>query len=357
MISGVHISSSEMVINKDDIKKNRLPKLIKNQIVNAKVMDLLPRGRARIMVDGKLITAKAAMLLTPGEEVQLKVVQEKDEIVLKLVGPVRKMTAGQVASLVSFFSKNESIPNIASAVSETRLAQVKNLLMEIALKSDQPDKAFLPRLIEKGGISLENKIARVILENTSQSQLKPILANLQEQDIKAGILKELFTAGAQKSVGMKSMAAFSEALENFQLLNHHSSDSGRFLLPFPVFSESAFRFGQLLIDTGDSGKKNSKDGDKLINISFLLDMTRLGPLRADFSILKKEISGRFLMSDQGICDHINALIPELKTSLGQKEYRVRQIECSVARPEQIQPGSLIETLMKSGDDRILNIVV
>ena len=353
MITGVHISSSEMVINKDDSKKNSLPKLIQNQVVNAKVINLLPHGKAQLQVNGKMVLAKTAMMLTPGEEVQLKVIQEKDAIVLRLIGPGQKMTTSQITSLVSFFSKNESIPDITG----TRLTQVKNLLMEMSLKSGQPDTDFLPRLIQKSGLVMEKKIAQILMSGKSSADIKIALNVLLEQDVKANIFKEMFNAGPGKSDALKTIAVFSETLENFQLLNHHSSESGRYLLPFPIFSESAFRFGQLLIDTGDKTKSGGKDNDKLINISFLLDMTRLGPLRADFSILKQEITGRFLLSDQDTCDYVRALMPDLKDQLADREYHVRQIECALAKKEEVQPGSLIEALVKAGDDQVLNIVV
>ncbi|MFH2093672.1 MAG: hypothetical protein ABIJ31_15035 [Pseudomonadota bacterium] len=353
MISGVHISSSEMVINKEDSKKNILPQFVKNQVVTAKVISLLPHGKAQLLINGSVVVAKTAMLLTPGEEAQLKVVQQKDALVLKLIGPVQKMTTSQIASLVSFFSKNESMPDISGI----RLTQVKHLLMEMSLKSDKPDIDFLPRLIDKSGLVMEKKIARVLLNDKSSADIKTTLNALLEQDVKANIFKELFNTGLGKSETLKTASAFFESLENFQLLNHHSSESGRYLLPFPVFSESAFRFGQLLINTGDTGKSGGKDTDRVINISFLLDMTRLGPLRADFSILKQEITGRFVFCDQATCDYMSTLLYDLKAHLADRKYQVRQIECILAPKEAIQAGSLIESLIRTSDDQVLNIVV
>jgi len=354
MITGVHISSSEMVIKNVDGKKASLPQFTKNQVIKAKVLGFLPNGKAQLLVNGKTISAKTTMLLTPGEEVQLKVVQEKDAIILKLIGPIQKMTTSQISSLIGFFSKNEGIPDI----SQNRLSQVNALLTQIALKSDQADDDFLPRLIEKSGLVMEKKMAQILLSDKPLSQIKANLNQLFDQDIKANILKELSNAGPGRMETLKTVAAFSETLENFQLLNHSSSESGRVLLPFPIFSESSFRFGQLLIDTGENKEdKTGKDNDRVINISFLLDMTRLGPLRADFSILKQEISGRFIFCDDDTCDYVKTLIPALKVQLNERQYQVRQIECCVAKQEDIQPSSLIETLVKASDDRVLNIVV
>ena len=341
MISGVHISSSEMVINKDSSKKDSLPKFKKNQIINAKVIQLLPQGKALLLVKGQKLVAKTALLLKPGEEVQLKVLEQKTAILLKLIGPVR------------FFSKNEAIPDIT----RTKMPGVKELFYDMALKSDKPDETFLPKLLEKSGLVWEKKLARILLGNQSSSDIKDNMDILLKQDVKGNILKNLLIADPQKFESMKMAASFLETIENFQLLNHHSSDSGRFLLPFPIFSDQVFSFGQLLIDTGDKTKTNNKDADKVIHISFLLNMTKLGPLRADFSILKKEITGRFLLKDDETCKYVSSKIFELTTGLAKIEYHVRKIECNTAKKEEIQQSSFIESLVTSSDGHVLNIVI
>ncbi|MBU1340098.1 MAG: hypothetical protein KKE44_00385 [Proteobacteria bacterium] len=353
MISGIHVSSSEIVINKDDGKKKVLPEFNKNQIIQAKILKLLPEGKALLLVDGQKVIAKTALLLKPGEEVQLKVIAQKDAIILKLIEPVQKMTPQQISSLVRFFSKNESTPDISQA----KIAKVKDLLYSMALKSDKPDAAFLPRLIDKSGMVWEKKAAQVLLSNLSSQNMKSGLDNLLNQDLKGNILKELLTADPGKFEALKMAASFSETIENFQLLNHQNSDSGRFLLPFPILGEQGFSFGQLLIDTGDKSKNDNKEGDKVIHISFLLNMTRLGPLRADFSIFKKEITGRFLLNDDDTCQYVKSKIPELKTGLESIEYHVRQIDCMTAKKEDIQQSCFIETLVKANDDQVLNIVI
>jgi len=353
MITGIHVSSSEMIINKDDGNKNSLPKFKKNQIINAKVLQLLPQGKAQLLVNGQKVVAKTALLLKPGEEVQLKVLEQKADIILKLMGPVQKMTARQVSSLVSFFSRNESIPDITGR----KITSVKEILYDMALKSDKPDKTFLPKLIEKSGMIWEKKVARLILDNKSSSDIKTGLDILLKQDIKGNLLKELLMADPQKSDELKGAASFSKTIENFQLLNQQSSDSGRFLLPFPILNEGAFSFGQLLIDTGAKTKTNNKGDDKVIRISFLLDMTRLGPLRADFSILKKEITGRFLFKDDDTCKYVKSKICELTTRLAKSEYHVHQIECHTAEKEEIQHSSFVESLVRDRDDSVLSVVI
>ena len=353
MISGIHVSSSEVVIQRGEGKKNTPPSFVKGQVVHAKVLELLPQGSARLLINNRSVTAKTAMLLKPGEEIQLRVLEEKETILLKLMGPVQKMSTSQISSLVRFFPGNESLADVA----RIHIPRVKDLLHDLALKSRRADKDFLPRLIEKIGMTLENKTARLLQGQMSLPDLKQSLSVLLNQDVKALIQKEVFMAGTDHPESLSMAASFSEALENFQLLNHHSSESGRFLLPFPVFSEDVFRFGQLFIDTGGKNRNEESFADKLIRISFLLDMSLLGPLRADFSILKKEISGRFLLNDEDTCEYVRSMIPELKERLNAIDYKIRKIDCRTGDKTGIQPADFIETLLKADSDRVLNIVI
>lgn len=352
MIGGVHISSSEMVINKDDGKKSNLPRFVKNQVVKALVKGALPDGKTELIVNGRTISAKTAMLLSPGEEVELKVVQEKDAIVLKLIGPARNLTPGKISSLISSLSKNDTFPDI----SEKTSARIGELLSSLSLKSGKPDIDFLPRLIENSGLMFEKKISRILTTDMSGSKVKSALNQMAEQDLKPVLMQELLSAGPDRSQLMRGVAVFSDMLENLQLLNHQQSDSGRYILPFPIFGESAFRFGQLLIDTGEQHKKKDGKTNKIINVSFLLNMTQLGPMRADFSFLNQETSGRFLFCAQETCDYIIALLPKLKTQLARHGYQVSRIDVKVAQPEEVQPSSLINEMVKSDKKHVLNIV-
>ncbi len=238
MISGIHVSSSEIVIQMMEGKKNAPPSFVKGQIVHAKVLELLPHGSARLLINNRTVTVKTAMLLKPGEEIQLKVLEEKEGVLLKFMGPAQKMTTSQVSSLIRFFPGNESLAD----VSRIAIPRVKDLLHDLALKSGKADTDFLPRLIEKIGMSLENKTAKLLQGRMALPELKQSLSVLLNHDVKALIQKEVFMAEPGHPESLNMAASFSETLENFQLLNHHSSESGRFLLPFPVFSEDVFRF-------------------------------------------------------------------------------------------------------------------
>ncbi len=356
MIGGIHISSSEMVVQKDGLKKNSITSLTKDQLITAKVLKLLPHGKALLQIGGQAVSVRTNLLLASGEEVQLKVQEKSDEIVLKLIAPAQKIPTRQISSLVRFFSKND----LLSDLSKLDIPAIKDLMHEMALKSEKSDPEFLSKLIEKNGLLFEKKIKQIIQQTISDPNIKAGINNdlqsLLNQNLKGAVLNELITPGRDVEV-TRTMTTFLDTMENFQQLNHQSSETGRHLLPFPIFSESAFRFGQLLIDTGSRNHTDEKKADKVIQISFLLDMSNLGPLRADFSILKKAITGKFLLADDQTTAYLNSMIPELKKRLAKINYELKNIECYTAKLEELDKNCLIESLVKSYDNNVLSIIV
>lgn len=354
MISGIHLSSSEVLISRGQGKAQAIPLFVKDQIVPAKVLDVLSQGNARLLINNRVLTAKTDMLLRPGEEIRLKVLDEKDSVILKLVGPVQKITLSQISSLIRFFSGKES----AMDISRMNMQGMKDLLFDISLKSGDANSDFLPDLMEKIGLNFEHKLTGLFDMQGSSKDIQQALSLLFKQNLKALIQKELFLAGPDQPVGNDMAASLSELLENLQILNHQGGEAGRYLLPLPVFSGDIFRFGQLFIDTGGkSGSEPESPSDRLIQVSFLLDMSHLGPLRADFSILKKEISGRFFFKDQDICHYVQSMLPDLRERLEKRDYSVREIRCFSDEKTGLEPFNLIERLLKAGSDRVLNIVI
>lgn len=261
-------------------------------------------------------------------------------------------TAFQSFSLVKIFQG-------LNALSQTREPVLNDILMGLSLKSDVRDDQFLPQIIKNMGLSFEKKLAAGLEDAPDKKTVAHVIKQLAGQDLKAASLS---LAGMEndpsKTTALKHI---SDALDNFAQLNVKSGDSGqsqdgaRFLLPFPVRREDGFDFGQLMVDTGKTGTANT--GKKMLSISFLLNMTALGPLRADFSILDKTIAGRFLLENQATCDYLTPKISDLRQCLSGIGYRAGNIDCRVARPEQIAPTSLMLSMKATDDMQGLNIVV
>ncbi|MBU0973103.1 MAG: hypothetical protein KKC20_20840 [Proteobacteria bacterium] len=353
MISKIHISPPEIVVHKETGPSITAPVFKDNQVVTAKVQGLLAQGKARLLIDGQPVIAKTGLLLKPGEELRLKVVEQKDTVLLKLLEPQQPTGTKQLVFLIRSLARNNAWPEIA----RSKIPDLAAILQKTALQSGKRDDAFLPRLLENNGLLLEKKMASLLKVQEQGQPVRAGLDQLLKQDLKGVLLNQLTREMTRNGGGQKTVTRFLDTLENFQLLNSQTSESGRYLIPFPVSVGSDLNFGQLLIDTGEKKQGQNQENQKIIRVSFLLDMTQMGPVRADFSILKKAITGRFLLNDDDICGYVKNRIPELKARLEKIDYSVGNIDCLTADSAQIQPNTLMESLFQNQDDSVVNIVI
>ena len=356
MILNVQISSPELTFQKETGKPYPLSNLKKGQLVTAKVMSVLSQNKARLLVSGQLVTAKTNLPLAPGAELALEVTQNKEGLSFRLspasVLPSTSSTdSGISGSLVRSFGH---IHGGLSELGKTQAPDIKNILQNIALKSGSRNDQFLPNLLENMGLALENKI-NTALTGSQGAAVQQMMDEMAKQDLKAAILS--YTVLETDDGASTAMRGLSNALESFQQLNSQTGDANRFLLPFPVLVGEQFDFGQLLIDTGKKGAAGEENENRVIKIAFLMSLTALGNIRADFSILKKAITGRFLLEDRETRDYLNALVPELKHRLSLIDYEVRKIECQVAAPRELSSDALIQSVIEPLENSGFNLVI
>jgi hypothetical protein len=352
VIGGIHISPSDIILRKETVKNSVFSSLKPDQKVDATVLKVLSENKALVLITGEKVIIKSPFLLTEGEKLQVNLLKEEENQPLRVVSSSESKISGKLASLIKLVSKSNPFASLSKA-DNTELLE---LLKSISLKSDKTDKNYLPRLLDKSGILFEQK-AVDLLKQAKGIKLNQEVANILKSDIKGYVLNQLQSAASQNQGTLKVFSEYSANIENFQTLNAQSSDTGKYLIPFPVFANDSFTFGQLLIDLGNSTEeKKQENKERVINISFLLNMSKLGALRADFSIYKKAISGAFNLSSKEVCDFVEAMLPELKERLAKIEYLVHNIECKVVLKEDLSSTSFIESFTQK-EDRVLSIIV
>lgn len=356
MIRGIHITSSKIVLSENSTENIKGFFLKDGQVVTARVVELLSGNRAVFMINGRQVHVKTALPFTVGEQVPLQVAQKDARFVLELLPSNSQKAEMPSGHINRVFIKNMIWPEISKDNAKT----LYRFLETISLKSGKPDQALLARLIEKGGLLFESKTAQLFtqtVQNQSLQGLKDPLASLVNQDMKGLALSELLSA-EPGSAGKRTMDALIDMLETFQQISRQGSDAGRTILPLPFLSDSVFKFGQLLIDTGKPDTKTgSPKKEKLTRVSFFLEMSRLGALRADFSILNKTLSGRFLLSDPKTCQWVESCIPELEDRLSKVKFTLQNVTCETVSSEKLDKNCLIESLAKDQEYSVLNIVV
>jgi hypothetical protein len=352
VISGIHISPSDLIVKKEALNNAAFSSLKKNQKTEVTILKVFSETKAQVLIAGKKVIIKSPFLLTEGEKLQVNILKAGDNQNFKIVSPDDNKLSDKFVSLIKLISKS----NPFVGLSKTDNTELLEMIKSISLKSDKADKNFLPHLFNKSGILFEQKIS-TLFRQTNELSFKQELLNIFKNDIKGYVLSLLQSSDHQSAGNMKALFEYSSNIESYQVLNAQSSDAGKYLIPFPAFFNEAFSFGQLFMDLGDSEEKQKAKGkDRIINVSFLLNMSNIGGLRADFSIYKKEISGVFNLSSVEVCNYFTKMLPQLKDNLLKIEYMVRNIECKVVSKEEISPTALIESFIK-GEDRLLNIII
>ncbi len=378
-ISAVQIASSKMTVVSEKGQAAAFLGRENNRTVQAKVLQVLPPDQARLLINGQKISVKTRVPLHAGEEILLKVQAQKGGYVLRLTGPSLSGKAVKPDLLLQFFSRPETL----STLFRTDQTQLSDILERMALQSSRRDDAFLPRLMDKGGLLLEKKLAAVLQQQDpasatrgadrqltgqqvqgkqgqqgqlpSEHQVAKLLDSVMAEDFKGAVLKQALSPGIGTEAKSSGAAGLLQTLENLQLLNNQSADSGRYILPFPVLADAGFTLGQLLVDVGED--KDSGPEKKMVRVSLLLDMSRLGPVRADVSILDKAITGRFLLENEETRAFVASMIPVLKKQMADIDFQLLKMDCQVAAPADIAPNCLMETLFSGNDDQVLHIVI
>jgi hypothetical protein len=321
-------------------------KFVKNEIVNGKVLKSFSLKNVLLLIKGKRIMAKTHMPLRQGSIISLKVEEVHPSPVLKLLGIQNKNIETVNTSMILTALKDNLWKSIIENIDYCMLPDndkklFKELIDHISKKLFlKPDPDVLRELVDKSGIGWEAKLKEIITSKTNYSK-----ANINE--LVTGDLKGLGSKFISLMEGQSDLfERFVSTIKNIQLLNQLGLEQERkIFIPIPFqFPDGFFTIGQLLIHFDEDNKKDGdgKEKDKdFFRISFLLEMSNLGPLRADLVVKQKQINGRFLIVEEKTKNIIEKQLPSLIKTLEKKGFVIPHFECHMKEPLEIK-----ETLIK-----------
>ena len=378
------VSSSEVVLDRGPKGAPGFKQLVKNETVTAKVLRVVSDRRALLMINGRKVYAKTFLPLQPGQDIFLKVQQTGARQVLKFMGRSGDVPGVDQRILIGSFGKarpyvilsqlldglKPSLERGLKAPLESglkpllktggpelteRLTVLDRLTTSMGLKTGTPAAGFLQRLISGSGLLWESKLASALLQE--QMPAPAAIDALVGGDLKALTLQLLSGADTLPEHLTEQLKGILNGLEQHQLLNQHLIDSvGRCLLPIPVLWPSTLKFGQLLLDLGKKKAGGSRE-NQVVTVSFLLSLSRLGRLRADFSVLKKGISGAFGVANEENRALVSSRLPELKQRLQAHGFTIYDISCLVLSPERLSETSLVNQAVAPSSEGMLNLVI
>lgn len=360
------ISSGRVTVDPSAENPKPLAALRLNAAVTATVMQTLSARQVQLAIAGQRVVADTYLPLQPGSRLLLQVVQTDPTPVLKILEaagpqPPEDMPAMRTLALAGDpFARLSHLLTPAGRLpgqpdgQGAGLDGLTRLIATLALKSAEPDAALLQRLILNGGMGWEGKLAAVMRRNPVPAPER--IRQMAAQDLKAAALQllEEIAGDGQARVRVEN---FLEGLETLQLLNRHVADkAGRFILPLPVLWDDGLQFGQLLLDLNRDAGGEGPAAEKVTRVSLLLTLSRLGPLRGDFGIWQKTVSGTFGVADAETARLISNELPRLAQALHRSGFSVGRIDCRVLGLATLASTSLAEEVLCGGGSG-LNLVV
>jgi len=362
-ISHILASSSEVRVKKPDGGKASLPNLKEGQIIEARVDRAVDGRQARLLIQGKSFLARTYVPLNAGDTILLKVtqtgtqprfelLQAKDGGLLFLPKRSFEMLGRPgLSGLLSKIMKHLGRPGQGRQLHEP----LHTLVRSLSMGPNPSDPSILSSVIQKSGLTWESKLRNLLADNRSLSA--PAARDIINGDLKALMMRIAMNPSKDTEVIIDPARAFTEGIEQLQLLNSHSSqESGKYLLSLPVFWDGAFKFGQILIDLGKEESSGRDQSDRMISVSMLLEMSNLGNVRVDFTLLKDAVNGALGVENAEIKSFVESQLPTLVENLQQNAFTVQHISCRVIEPQILSTTALTDELIRF-DEGVLNIVI
>lgn len=367
-ISHILATSSEVRLDKKVEPKDPLSHLKKGQIVEARVDQTYSSRKARLMIQGKAVSAQTHLPLQTGQQMLLRVIQAGAHPRFQMVETSRGdflhlpsdllQTLNRLGSdtiLSRLFTPITEAGSVSGFLHDTEaFERMDRLLASISEMADQPDRHAVKSYINQSGLTWENKL--VSLLNTQKPLPPALVQRLIEGDLKA--LSLLITQSSEeKAPLLEEIHTYLEDLESLQLLNSRVyKASGRYFIPLPILVDERIRFGQMLLDLGKDTASDAERKDQILRVSLLLEMSTLGHLQVELSILKNAITGMIDVEDTAAQARIDDQLPQLVEKLNRSGFHVEEMTCRTVAPQTLHTTSLVDRLI---DDRngVLSIVI
>lgn len=336
-----------------------LPKLQVGETVQAKVIRTLSANRVSLEIAGEKLWARSYIPLKTGRSLPLRVAETWPILVLKPVqqeDPAFRPNAGRILAALAADYWPKIVGQIAgSGLSPKEQALLRNLLQGLPLQINGPPA---PEMIRKSlqdcGIFWEAKLRRML---HSQSGGKSGLEKLIASDLK-GLLSKL---AAREGVQNNDLGKIMLGMKDIQLLNQVELDqSGRFFLPLllqfgvedPTLAQLLFYIRPDPDRDASSGKKESSD---FFGVTFLLELSRLGPLRADVHLRKGTVHTSLVVTTEEIKAVVDGNIHLLLERLEDRGIHCGHIGTLVKAAESIRRDFGNE--IAAGENQSLDLVI
>lgn len=329
-----------------------------NEIIKGKVVKVLDSETAILLINGRNYTARAGIPLKAGDLIEMKV---KELLPVPVLRPVSIRHAGPGAPglsvILSALKDNlwktvfEKINAGGSSIAEKALwNQIAKDLPGKLLNEGRPE--YLSKMIENSGIFFEGKLKIAAGQKSIDSNQ---VGQLIDSDLKGLLLRLISGTNGEEPDALRLLSA----VKNMQMLDRLGFEQDRkIFIPLPVIlPDEQFVTIQLLFQFPQEEKEVNENlaGEKRpLEVSVLLELSKLGPIRADFAIKGKKVEGVFKTGVRETLELVENAIPTFVKNLEDKGFTVERIGCMLKKSERITQPLALEIIQTA--DNNFNLV-
>jgi len=332
------------------------PPLLKGEVVQARVLESYSLGRALLLLKGQQMDARTQVPLTKGNVLSFKVQALFPTPILKIIGMpkahadvvnasvLRAAVKQNVWKMVMDYLPQSGLPGEAS---NSFRKLMSSLSMRLFLTSP-PD--LLEVLIEQSGLTWESRLRKALRGKRIGGNG---LNKLAAKDLK-GLCSKFIPLDEEENGPLQRLHS---AIQNVQLLNKFGLAQKRMLF-FPIpfqFPDGLSTVGQLLIELpqeeNDEQGSTHNDGKGSFQVTFLLELSRLGPLKVDLTLRGKDVWTTILITREDARVLIENALPSFRARMKEAGLSIHSLECR-CRESEIVTRSPMEEILHQEDNSI-----
>ena len=308
--------------------------------MEGEVVESYSSNTALLLIKGKRLIARTSVPLPPGKTVALRVEETAPLPVLRLIG--LKAADPRVANLPLLLSAiDENIWQSVYAWARKNPLQ-SNLasLLQRALKDWRGDLSgmgpeSLKKMLDRSGYHWEAKLGQLVRPKKTSVDL----SKLVEGDLKGETIRSM----AQGEGGNSLLKRLLHVIEEVQILNLGLLENRKIFLPIPLeFPDGWYTVAQLLIHLpGRREDPSGKEEKRVTHITLLLNMSGLGCLRIQMTIMGKNIEGVCMTGSEETRAYLERNISSFMEGLGEKGFSVRSFACILEDLREVERNLLI----------------
>jgi len=331
---------------------------VENEIIKGKVLEVLDSETAILLINGRNYTAGTRIRLKSGDLLEMKV---KELLPVPVLTPVDtrhdRPGISNVSVILSALKENlwksvfDKINAGGNLIAEKALwNQIAKDLPGKLLNDGNPES--LRKMIENSGIFWEAKLKNITGQKAIDSNQ---IRQLIDSDLKGLLLRLISETDGEYPDAQRLLSA----MKNMQILDRLGFEQdGKIFIPLPVvIPDGHFMIVQLLLQfpqKEEEGHEDSAEGKRPLKISLLLELSKLGPIRADFAIKGKMIEGVFKIAVRETLKLVESGIPEFGKSLEERGFIIQSIGCMLKKSEIVTQPLLMEMIQT--EDNNINLV-